>query len=91
MAQDQNKVVTSRRWPLSPVNGETSQMWCELTTVTKDLGQPTQTTELSYECEFQVGRTKLKVVVGATLAEMDANLNILRQAVVDARSGLATM
>lgn len=95
MALDTNKTTTQKRWPLLGVTeGEgtsDAELWVTHQATVKNVGQPTETTTHDWDAELRVGRTKLTVARSSGMAEFDAALNTLRQAIVDARNSLITM
>lgn len=95
MAVATNKNTVQKRWALADVTqGDVTnkaEIWITHTSTVKDVGLPTETTEHWWEAEVNIARVKLVVVASAGKTEFDAALNVLRQAIVDARAALDTM
>jgi hypothetical protein len=99
MAFNTSKIISSRSWPLTPISADTTPiLWVTHEVITKDAGLPTESIEHDWTLEARFPKIgtnadRNKVILGKASGqpEFDALLNVVRQAMVDARAGLGTM
>jgi hypothetical protein len=90
VAEELNRTSNMKTWKTDPALGSTAIVVRKVLT-THEVGLPGQTVEEDWSARLESDGESMVIVQAASLAEMDAKLNAVRQIIVEARNGLAVM